>query len=194
MPSPKTLEWLAVLGIVAIVVAAAAAALGLIPAVTTTPPTVIQGVGSASDGRLNVSLDSYSLALIPLTQTPGGNVYLIANLTIVNVGPGNGSTAGSWWVEVLWNGTTLNNTWTVIPVGYDSGQLANPLTIPPGQRVSGWVAFYLPMGLDASLAKAHGAQLEKLVFEEHIYGGSPDPAGGWVGGTQLRVRFELSPA
>ncbi len=194
MPSSKAEEWIATFVIVAIVVAAAAAAWLLAPTTTTPSPTVIQGVGSASDGRLNVSLDSYYMALIPSTQAPGGSIYLIANLTIVNVGPGNGSTAGSWWVEVLWNGTTLNNTWFVFPAGYDTGQLAIPLAIPPGHRVAGWVAFYLPMGLGASLAKARGAQLEKLVFEEHVYGGSPDPAGGWVGGTDPRVRFEITPA
>jgi len=76
------------------------------------------GAGSASDGRLKITVHNYYFAQAkdinftpaPGIQLPGPDyVFLVMNVTIVNVGGGNVSVGGGW-VAVMLNGSTYTGT------------------------------------------------------------------------------------
>ncbi len=171
----------------------ALALLALTPAPTESW-TVVRGAGSASDGRIAISVGASRLASVPVYGGGTRDVFLLVNLTFVNVGPGNTSVNAGWFVGVTWNGTEYTNTWFQVTGAEAAGELPIPYVLASSQHVSGWLAFFIAPLPDASAKTLAALQIEKVAYYETSYGGRYVGNGGWSGAIeQLRVRFEITP-
>ncbi len=153
------------------------------------------GEGEASDGRLRVSAHNYHFSQARDIQfhftanqqtPPPDEVFLLLNVTVLNIGGGNVSIGGSW-SAFIFNGSSLvpstmfianaslPNTYpnTTIP-DVDGG-----LYLPPGSTSNLWLFFYVPFNPIQSLSiiKASSFKLQFFEFNENSYGGMYEGQG-----------------
>ncbi len=108
------------------------------------------GVGRASDGRIEVTLEgSYWTTEEDIGFDFGilnpNHQYLVVNLTIGNVATFNVTIGASFWTRVSDGRRDLTNT-----VFLNRATLPNQFPMPPtvlrpGQSLRGWMAFFFPL-------------------------------------------------
>ncbi len=155
--------------------------------------SLVQGTGSASDGRVTVTVGDSWLAFKRMFSTAAStSPFLLVNVTFTNVGDENTTVGEAWYADAIWEGRPVSLSWYTFGGFEASGMLPVASTVAPGESVTGWLGFLL----DASdVSGVIGAlHLEKLIFLETTYGGQVTPEGSWSNVHQVLVRFEVVPA
>ncbi len=155
--------------------------------------SLVQGTGSASDGRVTVTVGESWLAFKRMFPTAAStNPFLLVNVTFANIGDENTTVGEAWYADAMWQGRSVSRSWYTFGGFEASGMLPVASTVAPGKAVTGWLGFLL----DASdVSGVIGAlYLEKLIFLETTYGGQVTPEGSWSNVHQVLVRFEVVPA
>lgn len=140
--------WVLIAAFVIVLAATFAVALSLPVSSPSSRPTIIRGIGTASDGRISITIDGWLMANNNYTEFSGdglsSSVYLLVlNLTITNVGHGNASIPGIMFATVSEDGRNVSNTWMG---GHSNrtGELPTGGNLFPATSVTGWWAFYMP--------------------------------------------------
>jgi hypothetical protein len=163
--------------------------------------TYLCGSGSVSDGRLNMTLNSYRFVNGGTTTWPcignglngtttgattcslGDGVFLLANVTFTNVGGGNTSIAADLGTNVT-NGLEFvgNGEYGInaqFP-GQNPSQSVPPASggafLPPGSSATYWFVFNLP---NTSVKDIPNLTLNTISNVEWEYGGDWDGGGGF---------------
>jgi hypothetical protein len=147
------------------------------------------GLGSVSDGRLAITLNNYRFVdgstidwRCPGTSLNGSSclssgVYLIANVTVDNVGKGNTSMGpslyfdannsagqsianGEYGADAVFPGLSPNASIPAVGGG---------VHLPPGASVTYWYIFYAPK---VAVSDVHDLTLHWLSYAEVEYGGT----------------------
>jgi hypothetical protein len=166
--------------------------------------TALAGNRTVSDGRISITVNNYhfeeaenidfvpSLALVPTA------VFILVNVTVVNVGPGNTSIGPSW--VFMQNGSSIiGNTNFVYNASFPVGVYPNQtypenvggIYLPPGKETTFWYLFYVPYSESLGLSGVEPTiTLKALVYYEQFYGGNYEGDGGYSGSSQdLKVQF-----
>lgn len=184
--------WAMVIAFMAVLASMFTVAIALPSSPPSNQPTIIRGVGAASDGRLSINIDSWLMANNNYTEFPGDGYpsteyFLVLDLTLANVGHGNASIPGIMFATVSEGGRDVSNTWFWAPSNRAS-ELPSGDNLFPGSSMTGWWAFFVPGGTSSS-------SFVVLNYTETEYGGaylgnasygSPIPA-------LLDVVFEIEP-
>lgn len=142
------------------------------------------GVSSVSDGNLRVTLHSHRLVSAKdIDFQPSSNqispsasdLFLLANVTVSNVGSGNTSLGGGFAVQVT-NGTISVQNQEFIenasfPDTYPNQALPDVnggLYLPPRSHIDLWLMFYIP---SSSQVMPNAFLLQYLSYREVFYGG-----------------------
>lgn len=156
------------------------------------------GQNAVTDGRIKISLDSYRFAdgssidwVCPSNVDNGSSrcsssgIFLLANITVENVGSGNTSIGPTFFAQVNDSSGTLiangeygadavfpgqNPSTSIPPV--DGGTF-----LPPAAKATYWFIFYMP---NTALSDVPSLKLHSLSFPELSYGGD------WLGGGSYR--------
>ena len=158
------------------------------------------GSGSVSDGRLNMTLNSYRFVNGETTTWPcignglngtttgattcrlGDGVFLLANVTFTNIGSGNTSISCCLYanvtdgLEFVGNGEYGINA--EFPGSYPNQSVPafnGGAFLPPGSSVTYWFVFGLP---STSVKDITSLKLNTLSKVERGYGGDWDGGGG----------------
>lgn len=155
--------------------------------------SLVQGTGSASDGRVTVTVGESWLAFKRMFSTAAStNPFLLVNVTFANVGDENTTVGEAWYADATWEGHAVSRSWYTFGGFEASGMLPVASTVAPGESVTGWLGFLLDASDTSGILGA--LHLEKLVFLETTYGGQVTPEGSWSNVHQVQVRFEVTPA
>jgi len=180
--------------------------------------TYVCGIGSALDGRLNITVHNYRFDQAknigfepnPYEQLPlPDTVILLVNVTVENIGGGN-ATMGAGFQAAVLNGTSYAGaTQTIANVSLPnlSPNQAIPdylgrcgcIYLPPEGRANLWLLFYISFTslTNSSIAQASAFKLQFLTYWEHGYGGSYLGYGAFSCRTtpcqDLRVEFIIAP-
>ncbi len=147
------------------------------------------GDSQVTDGRISITVHNYHFARTRDIQFRFGQnqqaplpdeVFLLANVTVANVGGGNMSMGGGWFAWIF-NGTKpLTNTMFIanatFPNNYPNEtipDLNGGLFLAPGARIDLWVFFYVRFSpvLSSDIMQASGFVLHFVTFNENSYGG-----------------------
>ena len=159
------------------------------------------GSRSVTDGRLSMTLNNYHFvdgetttwpcvgngvndtAIGPTTCSLGEGVYLLANVTFVNVGKGNTSIGIGLYANVTNGGEFVGNGGYGIdakfPGTYPNESVpatAGGAFLSPGRSVTYWFVFYVP---NTALKDIPNLTLNALSEVERNYGGDWDGHGGF---------------
>ena len=155
------------------------------------------GRGTASDGRLRITVNNYTVEdgrtiqwLCPAgynayngTSCSSSGVYLLANVTVANVGTGNSSVGPDLYVNAS-DGALPEVTSEYGANAYFPGEHPNgtvPITggafLPPGTARTYWFVFYMA---GAAAKDIPSIKLHLVVLPENEYGGD------WEGGGSFR--------
>ena len=154
--------------------------------------TYVCGTGSASDGRLSITLHNYHFDEAGrINFEPGSNqvnppsssLFLLANVTISNVGSGNTSLGGGFSVQVT-NGTGSFQNQNYIENASFPGTYPNKtipdinggLYLPAGSNVDLWIMFYIP---NPGSEAANLLVLQYFSYRELFYGGNYEGNGAF---------------
>ncbi len=145
--------------------------------ILTTPgkvrPGEFWGQGSASDGRIEVTIDGhywstgYALGfdfLKNATPIPGYTLpYLVVNVTVRNVASYNQTVLPSFWAKVSDGHRNLTNT-VLLNRASTPGQFPMPPTpLGSGQRLQGWMAFTFDIG-----SPTHDYRFIELMYVDFV--------------------------
>jgi hypothetical protein len=164
--------------------------IGSMTNVTTPGYSYVCGSGSASDGRLSVSVHGYRFDQAKNIQFQNSSnqqpllpdeVVLLVNASIANIGGGNVSIGGGWWAWIL-NGTySILNTNLIanatFPNTYPNQTIPDVnggLYLAPGGKADLWLFFYVRFQnvQSSNINQASGFKLEFVTFYENSYGGT----------------------
>jgi hypothetical protein len=156
----------------------------------------ICGQETVSDARLNLTLNNYRFAdgrLIdwapPGTSANGSSygssgVYLLANITVKNIGSGQTSIGPTLLVSVnnslgqqIMNSEYGAGAW--FPGEYPNASIpaaSGGVFLPPGTKVTYWFIFYMP---DVTFSDMPNLKLYALALTEFSYGGTWEGNGGF---------------
>jgi hypothetical protein len=159
----------------------------------------VVGNNTASDGRLIITLNNYAFAnasdLYRYTKSDAflvGDIYMLLNMTVSNVGGDNTSILASFFIIYSYQGTMESNGIYAAGVTF-SGLNPNQtypstdggLYLPPGKTARFWII--------SNVESSH-IKLLKLIYLEHIYGGNYLGNGQYSGGVEsLSVEFIITP-
>ena len=166
--------------------------------------THICATDSSSDGRLQITVHNYHFAragdiqfhFAPNEQTPlPDDVFMLVNVTVVNIGDGN-TTIGAGWEAGLLNGTTeipgvtnfianatFPGTYPNITIPDHVGSNGcGCFYLPPSSKADFWIFFYVPFGFDiksGNVVQAQGFNLQIVSYRELGYGGTYEGGGSF---------------
>ncbi len=153
------------------------------------------GSGGVSDGRLTMTLNNYHFAdghtinwVCPSTSLNGSSpctssgVYLLANVTVKNIGQGNTSIGPTLYASVnsstsqpIGNGEyAANATFAQLNPNESIPAVNGGVFLPPGAKVTYWFIFYIP---NVVMSDVPNLKLFWLSLVELEYGGT------WDGGS-----------
>lgn len=166
------------------------------------------GNGSASDGRLIIVVHNHHFAQArnipfqPPSSVGPADVFLLINVSISNVGGGNTSVGGAFFVQVtdgspqsIGNGEYIDNvSFPNEYPNYSMPENSGGLYLPPGAKADLWLLFYLPIqGTEnnQTTISLSNLQLQYLLFNELGYGGYYNDNGSFGCGPceTLKVKF-----
>ncbi|HMD78836.1 MAG TPA: hypothetical protein VKF39_02515 [Nitrososphaerales archaeon] len=159
------------------------------------------GVGSATDGRLNIIVHNYhfsqardiNFSFGPRELGPPPNdIFLLLNVTVVNVGGGNASIVTDW-AAAMWNGTGYSGTASnfaanatfshTYPNRVIPDSTSPSLYVPAGSRVDFWVFLYIPYGpnpTNSDFDQVKAWSLRYVAYEQPGYGGIYEGGGAYA--------------
>jgi hypothetical protein len=148
------------------------------------------GNGHATDGRLDIAVHNYHFAqtkniqfrFSPNEQAPlPDEVFMLANVTVTNVGGGNSSMGGGWFSWIFNGSAPVTNSMFIanatFPNIYPNQTIPDDnggLYLPPGSKTDLWIFFYvrfIPV-LSSNIVQASNFILQFTIFNEDSYGGT----------------------
>ena len=161
--------------------------------------TYLCGSGNVADGNLKMTLNDYLFSVGRAIDwvCPGGynanlsspscsssGVYLLANITIANIGEGNASIGPNLYVNATDNNVPASNSEyganAVFPGQYPNSSIpaqGGGVFLPPGSSKTYWYIFYMPQVPAGDISNL---KLDLISMNELQYGGD------WVGGGSFR--------
>lgn len=157
------------------------------------------GDRSVSNGLLNITLNSYHFASgkdIQFEMDPS-SVFLLANITVQNVGGGNAPIDAAWYV--IFGNRSLASTTSSDQSVFGNQLLLQNATFPntnpkqafpvvngginlsPNQKLNCWLIFYVPNGaLNINSSSVAQLYLLQLMYFQNGYGGHYQGAGSYI--------------
>jgi hypothetical protein len=166
--------------------------------------TAVAGNKTVSDGRISITVNNYhfeeakDIDFVPNLSVSPTAVFMLVNVTIVNVGSGNTSIGPA--LVLMQNGSsTIGNTNYVQNVSFPVGTFPSQaypentggIYLPSANSTTFWYLFYVPYSESVGLSGiAPTVTLKALVYYEQFYGGNYEGDGSYGGHWEdLKVEF-----